>query len=110
MWGGKRFKHPGFPKGQGPHLTFLDAATPDYQAGPRFDGEGAAAFIYEQQFTLPTILFRGRARVAGEMRVHQHPQIYYTLAVPVAGIGGLVAGQIFGQPLVSNAPIESAPM
>jgi hypothetical protein len=78
---------------------------PNYLAGPRFNGEGAAAFFYEAEFYNPAYSFRGSARLAGSLRVHQHPQIYWTQRVPVAGIGGLVAGQIFGQPLVQMEPV-----
>jgi hypothetical protein len=79
---------------------------PNYGVAPRYDGEGAAAFVYEQEFLNPAYSFRGSARVAGCLYVHQPPQIYWTQRVPIAGIGGLVAGQIFGQPLVQMEPVE----
>ena len=78
---------------------------PNYLAGPQYNGEGAAAFIFEREFHDPTYSFRGRGRIAGSFQVHQPPQLYYTQCVPVAGIGGLVAGQIFGQPLVMMEPV-----
>jgi hypothetical protein len=80
--------------------------TPAYAPGPQYNGEGAAAFIFERWATDPNYLFRGAGRVAGELRVYQYPQIEYQLVVPVAGIGGLVAGQIFGQPLVNMEPVK----
>lgn len=78
---------------------------PNYVPGPQFNGEGAAAFVYEEEFSNPAYSFRGNARLAGALRVHQPPQVYFVKSVPIAGIGGLVAGQIFGQPLVSMEPV-----
>jgi len=78
---------------------------PNYFPGPRYDGEGVAAFVYEEEFSNPIYSFRGNARVAGSLRIHQPPQVYWTQRVPIAGIGGLMAGQIFGQPLVQMEPV-----
>jgi len=78
---------------------------PNYFAGPRFNGEGAAAFVYEEEFANPVYSFRGSARMAGCFYALQPPQVYWTQRTPVAGIGGLVAGQIFSQPLVQMEPV-----
>ena len=99
-WGGKKYKGVGFK-----HHS-LEGTSYQFAPGPQYNGEGAAAFVYEMFTTLPVYSFRGRARLAGTLSVLQPPQIYYTLAVPVAGIGGLVAGQIFGQPLVNQEPVR----
>jgi len=99
-WGGPKHKGTGFR-----HHSL--AGGPNYQFGvaPQYDGEGAAKFVYEMFTSLPVYSFRGNARLAGTLNVFQNPQIYYTQAVPVAGIGGLVAGQIFGQTLVEQEPV-----
>lgn len=78
------------------------SATPAYKVGPRFDGEGAAAFEYLAQFSLPIVSFRGNARLAGSRNVLQHPQVYYIRNVPNAGMGGLIAGTPQLQPLVTQ--------
>jgi len=89
---GRKFKQP--------------TGAPNYAAGPRYDGEGSAAFVFEREFQDPIYSFRGNARLAGFLSVFQNPQVYYSQVVPVAGIGGLVAGQVYGQPLVMQEPVQ----
>ena len=104
MYGRGKKHHVGSPTSS--HPLPGGGGTPLYALGPLYDGEGAARRIFERWAQDPTYLFRGAGRVAGELRVFQHPQVEYQLAVPVAGIGGLVAGQIFGQPLVNMEPVK----
>lgn len=104
MYGRGRHKHGSFFMAKGPLPG--GGGTPLYAPGPRYDGSGAALDIFERWAQDPSYLFRGAGRVAGELRVFQHPQVEYQLAIPVAGIGGLVAGQIFGQPLVNMEPVK----
>lgn len=93
MFGGKKFVQA--------------TGVPNYTAAPRYNGEGSAAFIFDREFSNPTYSFRGRARVAGSLSVFQPAQVYYSQAIPTVGLGGLQAGQLYGQPLVSMEPVSS---
>lgn len=75
---------------------------PNYRVGPHYDGIGTGNFVYEAEFQNPVYLFRGAGRVAGSLRVTQHPQVYFTYRNTRAGLGGLQAGQMAFQPLVNN--------
>lgn len=80
-----------------------------YHMGIRFD-PGAAAEAFNPRFELPIISFRGRARVAGALRIHQQPQLWFAQQRGVNGLGGLSAGQIISQPLLDpSAPIPDNP-
>lgn len=69
-----------------------------YRLGMRFD-PGAQAEIFEQRFTNPVQVFRGRGRVAGSLRVTAHPQVYFNAQSRVHGMG-TQAGQVMFQPLI----------
>lgn len=63
---------------------------------------GSQAYAFEPAFTLPGFPATGNGfPVNYDFRPLQHPQVYYNKVIPNAGIGGLVAGQIFGQPLLN---------
>lgn len=70
-----------------------------YILGIRFD-PGAQAEVFQPLFGLPLISFRGNARLAGSLRVLQHPQVWFHRQVGIQGVGGLQAGQIISQPLI----------
>jgi len=74
---------------------------PDYHVAPRYDGEGAAALVYNQEFGLPPYLFRGAGRCAGALAVLQPAQAMYPLSIATAGLGGTQAGFLVGTPLSS---------
>lgn len=79
---------------------------PDYHKGPVYDGSGAADLVFNAEFGLPVYLARGAGRVAGSLRVTQHPQVRFNQQAPVSGLGGTVAGQLVGQQLVRLEDIE----
>lgn len=61
---------------------------------------GAENYAFVPNMTLPKHDFSGRGNpVIGVMRVMQSPQVIINHAVPMAGYGGLVAGQFISQPL-----------
>ncbi len=67
---------------------------------------GAGDAVYEPAppvipAMLPIVIISGRGILAGSApNPYQGPQVYAHKAVYVAGIGGLAAGQMFGQSLV----------
>jgi hypothetical protein len=71
----------------------------NYHLGIRFD-PGAMAEAFVPAFQLPVLSFRGRARLAGSLRVLQHPQVWFKQQRGVSGLGGIQAGQVLGQPLL----------
>lgn len=79
---------------------------PNYRRGPQYDQSGAAAFVFEQETTLPAIAIKGPSglsvmalEVQHPFRALQQPQVYINKSAPVAGLGGLQAGQFISQPL-----------
>lgn len=97
MW--SFFKSPRVPKSvQGGEVT-------EYRLGRRFD-PGAPAEVFEQVFSLPVILFRGRGRVAGTLNKFQPPQVNVTPVLGVQGLAGIQAGQYVGQPLIDPEQLE----
>lgn len=79
-----------------------------YHLGIRFE-PGAAAEVFQPRFELPIISFRGRGRVAGAMRIFQHPQLWFNQQRGINGVGGIQTGQILGQPLLDpSAPVENS--
>lgn len=75
-----------------------------YHLGVRFD-PGAQAEAFLPKFGLPVISFRGAGRVAGEMRVTQQPQVWFTPQRGVNGLGGVQAGRVMFQPLLDPSQI-----
>jgi hypothetical protein len=67
---------------------------------------GAQEEVFEPTFNLPLYSFRGIGRLAGAYMVTEHPQVLVSQAIPIAGIGGPSAGQIFNQPVVYPDNIE----
>lgn len=70
---------------------------------------GAMTLGYESRYTQsPVLIYRGAGRTAGSLRPLQHPQVYYSQAVPFSGVGGLTAGQILGYSLTNadTTPVE----
>jgi len=85
-----------------PHITKLY----QYHTGDVFL-PGAGNAVYEPAppvfpAILPIVQLIGASILAGQLRVTQYPQVYANQTGLVAGIGGVVAGQIVGQPL--NVP------
>ncbi len=74
-----------------------------YMLGYRFD-PGAEAEVFEPKFTLPVILARGPARLAGALNVVQPPQVWFTQQVGVTGVPRQ-AGYLRGAPLVDPLQI-----
>jgi hypothetical protein len=67
---------------------------------------GAGNVVFEPAFQLPFIQLIGAAIYAGPApRSIGRPQVFSVQAVPLAGIGGQVAGQFVTQPL--NVPETS---
>lgn len=79
-----------------------------YGAGKQFANPGAGAFVFQPEFTNPTLLFRGAGRVAGSLNVFQGRVAHSLLAVPHRGIGGTQAGQIVFQGLSDPNAIADA--
>lgn len=79
---------------------------PSYRRGPQYDMSGAANFVFEQESTLPAFALKGPSglsvkamEVLHAFRPLQQPQVYISKTAPVAGLGGLQAGQLISQPL-----------
>lgn len=70
----------------------------------RLINNGAQTMSFNQLFQLPNIFFRGAGRLAGSLNVVQHTQLNYNNSVPVNSFGGIQAGQIVGQPLLTQNP------
>lgn len=71
----------------------------------RQPGPGTQSYAFEPRFALPSFLgFRGPGKYAGSLAVLQPPQLVYLQTVTTASVanGGVVAGQIFGQPLINK--------
>lgn len=67
---------------------------------------GTRQLVFDQETTLPSISFRGSGRTAKyQLNSEQPAQVRANLAVPIAGIGGLMAGQIQQQPLIDSGAI-----
>ncbi len=75
-----------------------------YMLGYRFD-PGAMAEVFEPLTTLPEIVFRGPARLAGALNVFQPPQIWFNQQMGVNGLGGVQAGYLRGTPLIDPVQI-----
>jgi hypothetical protein len=70
---------------------------------------GAQQWGFQVEQTLPLFDLIGPATaVLSPLMITQPPQVFVNQAVPVNGIGGLQAGQLFTQPLVDAnlEPIE----
>lgn len=78
-----------------------------YMLGYRFD-PGAQAEVFEPGTSNPVFAIRGAGKIAGQFRVTQHPQVWFTPQVTVAsvGSGGTIAGQLIGQPLLDPSQLE----
>lgn len=76
----------------------------NYHIGPRFD-PGAQAEVFNPLFTLPVIFIRGAGRIAGSLRVTQHPAVWFTQQSGINGLGGVVPGQIIFQPLIDPSQL-----
>lgn len=62
---------------------------------------GAESAVFEPAFTLPVLWAFGASVMAGApFRPTQPPQVWQNHSIPVAGLGGLFAGQFFSQGLV----------
>jgi hypothetical protein len=68
---------------------------------------GAAEFSFQQEFSLPAIVFRGAGRVAGALSVFQGRVMQSNLAIPQSGIP-TAAGQIIFQGLSAADAIQQA--
>jgi hypothetical protein len=77
----------------------------DYRIGRRFD-PGAPAEVFEQVFTNPIVLFRGRGRVAGSLYPLQPAQVWFGPQLGVQSLGGVQTGQYVGQPLIDPAELD----
>jgi hypothetical protein len=83
-----------------PHPTAGDFY--HYHFGTEFNN-GAMEFTFEPNFDLPVISFRGAGRLAGALKPLQPTPVYLsTLRVPVAGFGGIQAGQFVHQSLTDS--------
>lgn len=69
---------------------------------------GAQQVTFDFDKALPLYSPIGPATATGFLRSLQPPQTYHHKAVPIAGLGGLQAGQLASQPLVNAdfTPIE----
>lgn len=79
-----------------------------YGSGRNFANPGAGAFVFQPEFTNPTMLFRGAGRVAGSLSVFQGHVARANHAVPHRGIGGVQAGQIVFQGLSDPNALSDA--
>ena len=77
----------------------------DHVLGRRFD-PGAQAEVFLPAFANPVFLFRGNGRLAGSRIVFQPPAVWVRPAYTMAGLGGIQAGQVVGQPLVDVSQFE----
>ena len=89
------------------HDPQLDGSLYQYDVTRRFD-PGAPGNAFEPLFNLPKIVFRGRARIAGQFGTMQPPQIYFNGQLGVTGLGGIQAGQVISQPLLDPSEFEGA--
>ena len=69
-----------------------------YHLGPRYD-PGAQAETFNPHFQNPVYLFRGAGRVAGAMRVFEHPQRWFHQQTGINGVP-TQAGFLRSQPLL----------
>jgi hypothetical protein len=61
---------------------------------------GAMNYAFVPNMTLPALGLGGSASLCvSSYSVLQHPQVVSNITVPTNGYGGLVAGQLIGQPL-----------
>lgn len=61
---------------------------------------GAENYAFVPNMTLPPHAIQAGANLTvDQINVFQPPQIYSAVTVPMAGYGGLVAGQLIQQPL-----------
>jgi hypothetical protein len=73
----------------------------DFTAGTPLTN-GAQEFGFVQPWPTPAEPVVGAGFEYISLRVLSGPQVYHYHASPVAGLGGLQAGQIFTQPLTDN--------
>jgi hypothetical protein len=77
-----------------------------YRYAPtRQPSPGTLAYAFEMLFSLPSFVTKGPGAYAGGyFNPLQPQQVVYLKSVPNSAVvgGGLVAGQIFGQPLLNN--------
>jgi hypothetical protein len=64
------------------------------------------AEVFEPLTNNPVYFFRGNGRVAGQFRTLQPPQVFVNRNAGVMGLGGVQAGQLFGQPLLDPSQLE----
>ena len=79
-----------------------------YKSGPNFGNPGAGAFVFNAEFSDPTMLFRGSARLAGALSIFQGHVMTAQQLVPMRGFGGTQAGQITFQGLSQANAIADA--
>lgn len=70
----------------------------------RYPTPGTGNYAFEPKFSLSKFpLLAGPGKVTmGQINPLQPPQTYYYMQAPTAGLGGVQAGQIVGQPLLSD--------
>jgi hypothetical protein len=69
---------------------------------PHTLNNGAEHVSFIPKWRTPAQSVLGVGFEAGNVNVLQPPQVYHYLAVPVSGLGGIQAGQIFGAPLTDS--------
>jgi hypothetical protein len=77
-----------------------DTSIYQFQQGEQLKA-GALSWAFDMLFALPTIVYRGPGRTAGQLSVYPNAsQVYSPLAIPMQGLGGLQAGKFILSPLV----------
>lgn len=80
------------------------AGIPNYQAGPRYDTAGAAAFVLQPEYYQPLIAVQGPGAVPRRsLKLTDKPLYYGQLAVIQNGLGGIQTGQLFFSPLTDSS-------
>lgn len=89
---------------------FRKAPSQFYQqvVGQPFTNGGMEYGLVKQYHADPLFYDTGTGYRFGLLGVHQPPQVYAPLRAPLAGLGGIQAGQIIGQPLTNPdySPLE----
>jgi hypothetical protein len=73
-----------------------------YAQGEVFN-PGVQAFAFKPFYSNPTYLFRGAGRlIAQQFQTTSPGVVLNALALPASGMGGIINGQFFNQPLLNS--------
>jgi hypothetical protein len=78
-----------------------------YHRGPEFNN-GAQEMVFNSAFSLPRLLFRGAARLAGTLSIFPANPYEQNYTNVQSGLGGIPAGFMYSQPLIDSEPVVSS--